>query len=1171
MNLNKTILILCLLLTNAEWLKGQNILEMPNVIPPSPNAQTFTKYGDFPVSNYTGIPDITIPIYNISLKDITSPISLSYNASGIRVNEEASRVGLGWTLNAGGVISHNIRETNDFYSYNYLNNPGDNDLPDLKGINPSSYTIQHNYIINAYNPDQNTPWGPDPLKTYWRVRKDLVNKTQVPFVLPPNLSYDKFISGVSFLDINVPELGNDYEPDIFTYNFSGYSGKFIILRNGQILKEKEDNLKIEYTLNSTSMTTDVIAWTVTVPDGTKYYFNEIEKVRFVDRPQMDSYNSSFYLTKVETIKGSVINFVYKKSSMLLTSFSNLQNSRDLGQLVQTSPGFYELVYLDNIQFNGGRIRFEYLFDREDNVPDPRLKTIFVDNGTGSNLKKYEFLYDYFNANFSGVDIPTLEQLNLVSNNSHYYVNGGQRGAYTKSWNEKRLKLTSIKILGNNESNFYKFEYNESSLPTKLSSSIDHWGYFNGALNNRLIPNVVQKEGFQNGRAKFTFGGLKANRDPNSDFNSAFILQKIKYPTGGETRFYFESNRFHTDNFENDPYKIDLMYNRVNNMFEESQAGGLNNMPHQTRSLHIENSAKLFNISFEFVLDKYLYSGDPSLEVTIKKNINDTSPVFKQVFNGSNFLPVPPISENKAMSYYTQDIWLEPGDYIFMVGGSLFKQLKSIKANAIGILGPEEYIKSNYLGTGGGLRIKIIDNYDSTDRLVLGKSFKYTNNYFRYDYYSPGFSSGKLMFQPRYRKNRGYETSEGLRGNGYSVGYSKVYITDIDPIDNKKNGVTLYEYINKPDRNLYYKFDFGDFDYAKDINPPGIDGFRYQENGTLLKDSLFIDEGQNLKLVKASEYVNQIVEGDIVWAVNRSRYSLPNPSYVFPQGDVYIHEQVGGAGVSDIRCTRLNFLYPAIRPIWVRLDQKIETLIENNLPIRTTTNYTYNQTYHHIIKEESTMANEVLKTFEYKYPPDVVNNTTIGKLTLSNRINIPVEIKTTVKDKLSHIINEYEMFGNSPQLSLVKSNTGINGTFEPRLQYQNYDIYGNILQIARNREAATVFLWGYNGQYPVLEIKNATYAEVSTVLTQAAIDNLNSSQTEANMEILIKNASDKLRTNLPKAMVTSYTYKPLVGMTSKTDARGIKETYIYDGMQRLQAILDHLNYVNRSFDYHYRSN
>lgn len=74
-----------------------------------------------------------------------------------------------------------------------------------------------------------------------------------------------------------------------------------------------------------------------------------------------------------------------------------------------------------------------------------------------------------------------------------------------------------------------------------------------------------------------------------------------------------------------------------------------------------------------------------------------------------------------------------------------------------------------------------------------------------------------------------------------------------------------------------------------------------------------------------------------------------------------------------------------------------------------------------------------------------------------------------------------------------------------------------------------------------------------------------------METLINNAAAKLRNSLPQAMVSSYTYRPLVGMTSKTDARGIKETYKYDDMQRLQAILDHLNYVNKAIDYHYRPN
>ncbi|WP_447767072.1 hypothetical protein [Sphingobacterium faecium] len=74
-----------------------------------------------------------------------------------------------------------------------------------------------------------------------------------------------------------------------------------------------------------------------------------------------------------------------------------------------------------------------------------------------------------------------------------------------------------------------------------------------------------------------------------------------------------------------------------------------------------------------------------------------------------------------------------------------------------------------------------------------------------------------------------------------------------------------------------------------------------------------------------------------------------------------------------------------------------------------------------------------------------------------------------------------------------------------------------------------------------------------------------------METTIKNAGDKLRNDLPNAMVTSYTYQPLVGMKSKTDARGVTEYYEYDGMQRLKAIIDQFKHVTSSMDYHYRPN
>ena len=72
---------------------------------PSPTAAELGKYGDIPVSLYTGVPKIEVPVYTVETPKLSLPISLSYHASGIRVGQEASVVGLGWSLNAGGVIT----------------------------------------------------------------------------------------------------------------------------------------------------------------------------------------------------------------------------------------------------------------------------------------------------------------------------------------------------------------------------------------------------------------------------------------------------------------------------------------------------------------------------------------------------------------------------------------------------------------------------------------------------------------------------------------------------------------------------------------------------------------------------------------------------------------------------------------------------------------------------------------------------------------------------------------------------------------------------------------------------------------------------------------------------------------------------------------------------------
>src|SRR5688572_23473055 len=82
--------------------------QLHSVIPPSPDAAALGKYGDIPVNYSSGVPDISLPVYTITQSGLQVPISVSYHAGGIKVEERASWVGLGWSLNAGGAITRSI-------------------------------------------------------------------------------------------------------------------------------------------------------------------------------------------------------------------------------------------------------------------------------------------------------------------------------------------------------------------------------------------------------------------------------------------------------------------------------------------------------------------------------------------------------------------------------------------------------------------------------------------------------------------------------------------------------------------------------------------------------------------------------------------------------------------------------------------------------------------------------------------------------------------------------------------------------------------------------------------------------------------------------------------------------------------------------------------------------
>ncbi|MGA0560741.1 discoidin domain-containing protein [Larkinella sp. VNQ87] len=513
--------LLLLFLLWSELVIAQTTTDFRKVVPASPNVAALTKYTDIPVNNYTGTPSIDIPLYTIKTRDLVVPLSLSYHGSGIRVEEEASTVGLGWVLNAGGVINHVIRGRDDF-----------NDFDGATWRNLSSSAVNGGSGVCYFFENPNSAYF-------------LTSNT-----INGNALQEKLLSVYQM-------AGNqnaDGERDIFSFNFLGQSGKFVIEPLGgaqyKIHLLSQSDLRIQL-INATLPNNGFI---ITGVDGTKYHFAQAEAQRYrsgkksnvgkqykgVDTDPLygneetgfepsayTTYTGAWYLTKIESQRGDVIIFTYTVSTGYVKALiSRMEtymtgNASYVGRWSITGTETQQ-VYPNTISFDNGTVQFS-LASREDlRTGGMRVTGLNVTATGGASLKTVQFTQSYFNS-----------------------------GQNSPSFVAKRLKLQSVQ-----ESNGgvctppYTFSYEESiALPNKDSYAQDYWGYYNGNnINNTrgpdgngtLLPPIDIQSGLYKLPGVFQGG---ADRSPNATYMRAGVLTQITYPTGGTTEFDFQPHTF----------------------------------------------------------------------------------------------------------------------------------------------------------------------------------------------------------------------------------------------------------------------------------------------------------------------------------------------------------------------------------------------------------------------------------------------------------------------------------------------------------------------------------------------------------------------------------------------------------------------------------------------------
>ena len=488
-----TFLYLLLLSFTAS---GQNCAV--NIPVMSPETASLGRFGAYPVSYYTGTPDISIPLYRLNLHNLEIPISLQYDASGFMPNKDSGKVGHDWSLVAGGAIVRSV---------NLVPDEIQEDFSDASGYKSHG----HWYAIKGLNR---------------KLDEDSVRSL-------------KYITTSAAGGINF-----ETTPDMFSFNFGKHRGQFIIAHDGTPRVIGDGNYRVDLTgfafQRMHGFTADS-SISITTDDGTKYTFGgspeslelslwmQLENGNLTESTQNGIINA-FYLTRIETTDGEKVDFAYRTyvsqadkyvdednivksryyadGSNSAYGYSNTVWAND-GVATEPRCSFTKVAYLSSIRSSAGTVTFNYApkehpfcsGDRFWKKNTLRLDHILVAANSGKTVKGIQLCHSY-----------------SVSRDNVSY----------------RMFLTDV-LCGKER---YSLAYTaQDNLPRPETRGIDLRGYYNGQDNNSTLLSLH----YGNSPDDVDF----SHRQPDFASASKAMLKRITYPTGGYTEFTFENHRYGT--------------------------------------------------------------------------------------------------------------------------------------------------------------------------------------------------------------------------------------------------------------------------------------------------------------------------------------------------------------------------------------------------------------------------------------------------------------------------------------------------------------------------------------------------------------------------------------------------------------------------------------------------
>ena len=882
---------------------------------PSPSAAALGRFVDVPVGHFTGAASINIPIHTVTDGPLSLGILLNYHASGVQVAQTASWVGLGWALNAGGMVSRSIRG--------------------LADDNPDGY-IYRGATLTGTDPEE-------------------------------------------IRDVARGYL--DSEPDLFTFSFGNYQGKFFFDGSSTtaIRQFPEQDILI-YPIYSGHT---LLGFKFVTPDGTTYHFGtyttdagsrssrettNIDGV-YTDRNMPTTWN---LLAAVSYDGKHSIDFHYTQEKYRYdtpagASYSYGPEQPDgSGSSRYTNPryndpsnsGYYQhtltgqrlikiVTKSEEVTFLPGEVREDvYQFTAPTTgafvyEPARSLSAIKVATGAAPNryCKEFKLSHDYF-------------------------VDDSGTGGYSPD-TYRRLRLTAVQEVSCDESipiPPYVFTYEVGRyvyggddarapyFPGRLSKAVDHWGYYNGKRNGNSLVLCPPDE--DNPYAIH----CKADRSSSASKQKEGVITSYTIPTGGKHVFEFESNTIpRRETVEYDVSSVNLSTGSF--FYGNSTSPCDRDLIDTTEAPFVVQSNKVRVRLARYGKPKDIY-GNERCYGTVYYRIKITKP------NDPTF--------SRTREVTSSDLHLSLYQLVgqYDLGDSFEFELLTRNTNGEFSLYEtleEEVTDVTYVG---GVRVKSIKSFDAADNLLTEKSFAYYRNG------DPILSSGVLAANPRYyyslRATNQYSGSSRDRHffqstpvtplrdyAGHHIGYSYV----VEEVAGA--GRTEYHFNNGTIQNATTSF----------VPFPVAPSIPQTTRGTLLRR--LEKTGSAGETVRSEETINKASQT----SVGNLAYTLwcSNPGDIIYDGDnIVADNQV--KSLNQYRCYT-----GSVQP------QKV---VRSQNGVSTTTYFGHTSPTHHQITElKTTNSRGDTVTVTYTYPEDR-QEVVYDSLQALNLI-VPVETTTHV--------------------------------------------------------------------------------------------------------------------------------------------------------------------------------